>query len=658
MSRPLQEWKLNPVLLFASVFLLAQAPAAQPQRAALQDSIYALAVDASKYPDDAFVFLLDEGVYRIEPDGRHSRTIRQVVQILKEQGAAVYRERQFAYDPGHQRLTVHWMRVVKPNGEVVSAEPAQVQESDVPASMQTPVYVDTKVRRMSLSGLEPGTILDFSFTTEELKPFMPGEFYFPWVVNPSTPVVRSNLVVDVPAGFKPRILERNLDFKRRETVSNGRRLYAWTTSKPERIKPERFVPDSLSPWMRVTVSPPFEWAAIGRWYVPIARDAYAIGPLAEAKMASVLAGARSLDDSIRSLHRWVAQDIRYVAIALGRGGYVPRRADTVVRTGFGDCKDKTMLFLSALRKIGVMGYPVLLNIAGGEQKESPSLGQFNHMIAAVKRGSGYQFADLTAELYPFGKLPRSEQGNLAVIVKETDAEQVTLPESPLASGRIETVVAGRLSEDGIFSGSLEQAAQGELEMSMRAFFQAPMDSARRQGFARAIARTFFDRAEADSLQAFDGKDFSVPAKLKMRITRAPVVTRAGDVQLFANPMRPNTFYTRMAEDLEDEPPRKFPIETSKIVSLMETHTTVTIKLPSGWRAQLPKDVSLSGPVGNYSVTYKQTGDELRMERTVSGTKQVLPASRMTEVIAWLKAAGSEDGKVIVLQPPPGKLTTP
>jgi hypothetical protein len=91
---------------------------------------------------------------------------------------------------------------------------------------------------------------------------------------------------------------------------------------------------------------------------------------------------------------------------------------------------------------------------------------------------------------------------------------------------------------------------------------------------------------------------------------------------------------------------------------METHTTVTIKLPSGWRAQLPKDVSLSGPVGNYSVTYKQTGDELRMERTVSGTKQVLPASRMTEVIAWLKAAGSEDGKVIVLQPPPGKLTTP
>ena len=98
-------------------------------------------------------------------------------------------------------------------------------------------------------------------------------------------------------------------------------------------------------------------------------------------MKSVLANSKSLDDSIRALHKWVAQDIRYVAVELGRGGYVPRTPETVVRTGFGDCKDKAMLFLAALRKIGVTGYPVLLNISGAERKETPSLGQFNHMSA-------------------------------------------------------------------------------------------------------------------------------------------------------------------------------------------------------------------------------------------------------------------------------------
>lgn len=647
---------MNPLLLVTAVAWALQTPVIQAQPAVLRDSIYGLAVDSAKYPDDAFVFLLDEGVYRIEPDGRYSRTVRQVVQILKQQGAQQYRERQFAYDPAHQRLNVNWMRVVKPNGEVVSAEPSQVQESDVPASMQTPVYVNTKVKRMSLSGLEPGTILDFSFTIEELKPFMPGEFFFPWVVNPNTPVARSNLVVDVPDGFKPRITERNLNFKRRENVSGGRRLYSWTTANPERIKPERFVPDSLSPLMRVTVSPPHSWAAIGRWYAPIAKDAYAIGPLAAQKMTTILAGARSLDDSIRALHKWVAQDIRYVAIALGSGGYVPRSADSVVRTGFGDCKDKSMLFLAALRKIGVKGYPVLLNISGGEQKEAPALGQFNHMIAAVERGTAYQFADLTAETYPIGKLPRSEEGNVAVLVKERDAEEITLPESPL--GKMTTTVTGRLSTDGVFTGTLEQAVSGELEMSLRSLLQIPLDSAQRQRFARGIARSYFEAADADSLQSFDAKDFTAPARLKVRITRAQAVTRAGEVQLLTNPLRPNTLYARVAEDLKDDPPRKFPIETSKMLSPGETRSIVTIKLPQGWRAQLPKNVVLNGPVGNYSLTYAQTGDELRMERVVSGIKQVLPASRMPDVIAWLKAAGSDDGKLIVLQPPPGKLTTP
>ncbi|HEY8165819.1 MAG TPA: DUF3857 domain-containing protein [Gemmatimonadaceae bacterium] len=647
---------MNPQLLVAAVVWAVQTPVIQAQPAVLRDSIYGLAVDSAKYPDDAVVWLLDEGVYRIEPDGRSQRTIRQVVQILKPQGAQQYRERRFTYDPAHERLTVHWVRVVKPNGEVISAEPSQVQESDVPAPMGTPVYVNTKVKRMSLSGLEPGTILDYSFTTEETKPFMPGEFLFGWTVTPAVPVVRSNLVVDVPVGFKPRIVERNLDFKRRESVSNGRRMYAWTTPKVPRVKPERFVPDSLIPVMRVTISPPHDWAAIGRWYAPIAKDAYAIGPLAAQKITTVLAGARSLDDSIRALHKWVAQDIRYVAITLGSGGYVPRSADSVVRTGFGDCKDKSMLFLAALRKIGVKGYPVLLNINGGEQKESPALGQFNHMIAAVERGNAYQFADLTAETYPVGKLPRSEEGNLAVLVKEQDAEEITLPESPL--GKMTTTVLGQLSTDGVFTGTLEQAVSGELEMSLRSLLQIPLDSAQRQRFARGIARSYFEAADADSLQSFDAKDFTAPARLKVRITRAQAVTRAGDVQLLANPLQPNTFYARLAEDLGDDPPRKYPIETSRILSSGETRSIITIKLPQGWRALLPKNVVLNGPVGNYSLTYAQTGDELRIERAVSGIKQVLPASRMPDVIGWLKAAGSDDGKLIVLQPPPGKRTTP
>src|SRR5437762_10864146 len=113
---------MNLLLLYSAAAILSHG-AGSPVRpdSVVHDSIYKLAVNPADYPKESYVWLLDEGVYRIEQDGRETRTIRQVVQILKPQGAFPYREQQLAYDPDRERMRVNWMRVVKPNGEVISA---------------------------------------------------------------------------------------------------------------------------------------------------------------------------------------------------------------------------------------------------------------------------------------------------------------------------------------------------------------------------------------------------------------------------------------------------------------------------------------------------------------------------------------------------------
>ncbi len=639
--------------LAALTVLIASPTLAQAPK--VVDSLYSLTVNPADHPDLAYVWLLDEGKYSLEPDGRTKNTTRQVVQILKPEGAEAYRERRFTWNPEHQKLTVNWMRVVKPNGEVISEKPEQVQDSDVPAEMGVPMYTAAKIKRMSLSGLEPGTILDFSVTTETDASMMPGEFFVSWRVATPTYVVRSNLEVDAPTSMNPRINERNLSFKRTEKTESGRRYYTWRTANVSRFKGEPYAPDSALQGMTVSVSPSFSWNAIGKWYVPIARDAYAISPSVEEKMKSVLMGARSLDDSIRRLHKWVAQDIRYVAIELGRGGYVPRNAETVVRTGFGDCKDKAMLFVAALKKIGVTGYPVLLNIYGLERKETPSLGQFNHMIAAVKRGKGYEFADLTAGNYAFGKLPRSEQGNLAVLVKENDSEEITLPESPSTDAMIDAIITGKLGEDGIFTGRYEETRHGYLEATMREVFKNPLDSARRSNFGRAITGLYFDRPETDSLIAFDGKDLTAEVRVSTKITKAKMVSKIGEVSLLTNPLRPMEAYSRVADAMEEDNDRKLPYDMSKLAPQYTTHSVVRIKLPVGWTATLPKSEKVTGPVAKYEVAYSQVGDELRIERTLTGLKGAVPASRRQEIVEQLRKMGSDEAKLIVIKGAPHSL---
>ena len=65
---------------------------------------------------------------------------------------------------------------------------------------------------------------------------MKGDFYEGWRVTTPAYVVRSNLEVDVPTSMKPRIIEKNLDFKRMETVANGRRTYIWRKQNVDKFR--------------------------------------------------------------------------------------------------------------------------------------------------------------------------------------------------------------------------------------------------------------------------------------------------------------------------------------------------------------------------------------------------------------------------------------
>ena len=56
--------------------LAAQAPKITPNGdpSVRNDTIYSLAVKAADYPDESFVYLLDDGVVRQESDGRGTTT--------------------------------------------------------------------------------------------------------------------------------------------------------------------------------------------------------------------------------------------------------------------------------------------------------------------------------------------------------------------------------------------------------------------------------------------------------------------------------------------------------------------------------------------------------------------------------------------------------
>ncbi|MEO8946328.1 MAG: DUF3857 and transglutaminase domain-containing protein [Gemmatimonadaceae bacterium] len=652
---------IRPALGAAALSLVASVVAAQaPQITAAgdpsvnADTIYRLAVKPADFPEETTTLLLDDGVLHVEADGRSQTTYRQVVQILRPEAVDGYREEEFSYAPKHQRFTLNWIRVVKPDGTVISAAPSHLQESDVPAELGDPTYSDRKVIRASLTGVAPGTIVDFSYTTEELKPFLAGDFSVSWNVSSGSSVKRSRYIVDLPAGFKPHIREMNLNFARTEKTVSGRHVYSWVTSNIQRIKPEVFASDSNGVYMTVQISSPTTWATIGKWYADNARSRYVSTPAVDSAIAVAVKGSRTLDDSVRAVHRWIAQDINYVSIALGLGGYQPRSPADVVSTGFGDCKDKATLFVVALKKLGVTAFPVILSSTGGVQRDMPSISQLDHVIAAYKLpgNAQYHYADLTASLTPLGELPFSYQGGFGLVVHpDGTSEEITFPKAPAAENHSARRIVGTLSPDGTFAGAYAESGGGALQYSLRAVFENPLDSAQRAKLANAVAANVFEAAQGDSLMGFAGKDLAAAPRVTIRVQHGRAVSMAGPNAILTNPLGTMISFANVAQGIETAGPRRFPIDAAKIFPFGETTLALQLTLPDGWHAQLPAAVDASSEFGRYTSTYAQSGRVLQLTRTISGTSGVYSPDQLSELLQWLRAIAKDDARLIVIEKP-------
>ncbi|HYJ78798.1 MAG TPA: DUF3857 and transglutaminase domain-containing protein, partial [Longimicrobiaceae bacterium] len=365
--------RVLPALL--GLTLIASAASAQAPRitergdpSVRDDSIYRLAVRAEDYPDEESILLLDDGVVVYHADGTDSRTYRSVAQVLTQEAVETWAENTFSYDASRQRFRLNWARVVGADGRVISDKPSHDQESLAPVSESAPVYTNQKLRRISMSGVVPGVIVDYSYTIENIDPVLPGDFTANWSVHTGRPTRRSRYVIELPAALQPRMREENLTFARRTTRAAGVVVHEWATAEVPRLEPEPFMADSNGVFMAITLSGPVSWADVGRWYHGLSHDRYAVTPEMETRFAAVVQDARTRDDSLRALHRWVAQDFRYVSLSLGIGGYQPRVPASVLETQYGDCKDKATFFIALARRMGVAAYPVLLSSGGGVQR--------------------------------------------------------------------------------------------------------------------------------------------------------------------------------------------------------------------------------------------------------------------------------------------------
>ncbi len=365
----------------------------------------------------------------LQADGTTDESITRAIQFLTESGIRSHGNQEIVINAYRETLTFHRAYVVLPNREQITVKPDTVQ---ITADTVENVFSDSYRVVIPFPSLTTGAIAVLEYSVARRQ----DELGMPWtrMFLPQQLHAIENFQVNVH--WQKESLRPNwkTDFAQLNCQTNKIQLIRCigTQINPYQGDPDINYLDNLPTLMFAT---PTTWGKISNKIQVIVTKSQSGNSLIKKRLNQILHGAISQEDKLSRIHSFVSREIRYVAISHGNRGILPMASFTTLSRRYGDCKDKTTLFLDFAKLAGIKAYPVL--ISSSRQNLSkfylPSHSYFDHMIACGALNSGMKFCvDLTNPFASFDVIPNNIQGSIGLTIQEP----TTLPKQmPLGQNR-------------------------------------------------------------------------------------------------------------------------------------------------------------------------------------------------------------------------------
>jgi hypothetical protein len=609
------------------------------------------------------ILLYSEEILNVQSNGKIKTIERQAYKILRPEG----RERGTIYESYDAETRITAMRgwCIPAQGKDYEVKDKDVLETAYAVS-NGELASDLRTKILTIPAAEPGNIIGYEIEHEDRPYILQDE----WGFQEEDPVREARYTLQLPAGWEYKAAF--LNYPEMQATSIGGNQWQWVVNNVEAIRPEHDMP----PWravagqMIVSFFPPgggqskgfANWNDMGLWEAGLVRGRRESSPEVRQKVAALTSLETSMLGKMAALAKFVQEDIRYVAIELGIGGWQPHAATDTFSHHFGDCKDKATLLSTMLKEIGVDSYYVVVNTRrGAVNAGTPAVNWFNHVILAIKVPEGISEDDLQAtlqhktlgrllifdptdDLTPFGYLRGPLQSNFGLLVTDGGGELTKLPRlSPATNGTRRTATL-TLSTTGVLTGDVRETRLGDRASYQRyALRSAATDLDRIKPIESMLAESLpnykITHATVTNFQKKDqpfGYDYSLVVEHYAKT--------AGNMLL----VRPRVLGTRSSGLLETKEPRKFPVEFEG-PSLDSDVFEIT--LPAGYEvSDLPPPVDVDYEFASYHSKTEATGNTLKYTRRVEVKELTVPMEQMETLRKFYRIIANDERSAAVLQP--------
>ena len=612
------------------------------------------------YSNEAIVFERLETIYKMNADGTGERDLRVKLRVQSDGAAQQFGVLSFPYASAYETPVIKLMRVHKADGTTVDTPAADAVEMPTEVSRQAPLYSDLKEKHVPVRSLAKGDVLEYEVDTTISKAEAPGQF---WGTDHFTPpgtvvVLEEVLRLEVPADNYVQVWSPNHKFTTSE--HDKVKSYVWDSSqlqtapKPngdDDAKPKPPKDPDEDPDGRKVPSVAWttfrNWQDVGDWYRSLAQPQAKPTDAVKARAEELTKDAKSPEEQVRAIYAYVSGHTRYIGIDFGIGRYQPHTAAEVLANQYGDCKDKDTLLEAMLQAKGFATAPALVGAGIAPVPDVPLPAVFNHVITTVNLPGGRIWLDSTPPAAPYQFLSAVIRDQKALVVPAVGkAELVSTPaDAPYAfSARFEA--KGVLDKDGKLTASMVATYRDDDEVIVRALARnvaaAEWDKASQYissitGFGGTTSKTQFRNAD----------DTSAPIVMTYDYSRHPF----GDWDnLRIVPLFPVLEFTALDSD------KKEPDEDIQLGAPRSLTSVSHIKLPEGYRPDLPDPIHVKTDFATFDKTYRFEGDEIIAERNIVVLKNKVPKADWQKYQTFTKNISLSNEPWIQLMAPAKPIT--
>lgn len=561
--------------------------------------------------------------YQARGFGKPEYYTHVVARVLTADGVDEFGEITLNFDPGYQTLTWHSLRVIREGRAIDQLDLAKVRLLQRETEMEAKLFDGSVSAVAVLDDLRAGDVVEYAFTVSGENPIFGGRLSLSYTPASDRPL-RQYAVRVLDAADRPLVTKANaakiaplLPGARRDPAAELRvtetpagREYSWEGRDLEPLEGEDGAPEWFDPWPRIELGEYADWGAVVRW----ALDLYAVPEELPADLEERLAGWKRQfpqpELRAEAAVRFVQDEIRYLGIEAGENSHRPHPPAEVFARRFGDCKDKTTLAVTLLRRLGVKAWPALISSGGGPEIPAfvPSPYVFDHVIVAYELGGVLRFADPTIQRQG-GRLPDSvvPPYDWSLLVRAGE-EKLT----PVVRAKHDEPLR-QVRERFVFA-----AGSDEARLEVETVYLGPEADDQRQMLARTPRQRLAMHYLNFYARDFPGVELAGEpswnddrARNRVVVRESYVVHDAWTIDDEAKQKRIE-FSAREIAELVEKPPtlrRRTPLGLAWPVHIRQT---IEIVLPGGWSVK-PERYQKDSPLLSFRARSSAKGDTLTLD---------------------------------------------